>query len=142
MRQSDIEWEILLEALKPLFFLNPAYHAWKRKVEDLREMACDARVLARGRIGARDYCETLLSVCQQTLRRDRAFVIAVPKVTLVTADRSALRDGKESFLERRVRSIIESSRLSHPRLVFAAIAVPLVFATVLTAVAIQWMNEN
>ena len=34
LRQGDIEWEILLEAIKPLFFLNPAYHAWKRKVED------------------------------------------------------------------------------------------------------------
>ena len=37
IRQGDLEWEIVLEALKPLFFLNPAYHAWKRQVEALRE---------------------------------------------------------------------------------------------------------
>ncbi len=33
LRQGDIEWEILLEAIKPIFFLNPAFHGgsarWK-----------------------------------------------------------------------------------------------------------------
>lgn len=137
LRQGDIEWELLLEALKPLFFLNPAFHAWKRKVEDLRELACDSQVLTRGRIGVRDYCETLLSVCQKTLRRDRAFVIAVPKVTLVTADRSALGDGKMSFLERRITSLLSATRLTHPRLVYCAIAMPLIAAIMFTALAIQ-----
>ena len=146
LRQGDIEWEIVLEALKPFFFLNPAYHAWKRKVEDLRELACDSQVLTCGRIGVRDYCDTLLSVCQQTLRRDRAFVIAVPKVTLVTADRSALRDGKTSFLEQRVKSMLDSTRQSHPRLIFCAVGLPMIAATVFTAVAIQrpgdWSHDR
>ncbi len=71
-------------------------------MEDLRELSCDSQVLTRGRIGVRDYCDTLLSVCQNTLRRDRTFVIAVPKVTLVTADRSAFGGSKMSFLEERV----------------------------------------
>ena len=146
LRQGDIEWEILLEAIKPFFFLNPAFHAWKRKVEDLRELACDSQVLTRGRIGVRDYCETLLSVCQQTLRRDRAFVIAVPKVTLVTADRSALRDGKMSFLERRITSLLDASRLSHPQLVYFAIGLPLIAAILFTALAIQktgdWSHDR
>lgn len=137
LRQGDIEWEILLEAIKPFFFLNPAFHAWKRKVEDLRELACDSQVLTRGRIGVRDYCETLLAVCQQTLRRDRAFVIAVPKVTLVTADRSTLRNGELSFLERRIRSLLDASRLSHPQLVYFAVCIPLMAAIVFTALAIQ-----
>lgn len=146
LRQGDIEWEIVLEAIKPFFFLNPAFHAWKRKVEDLRELACDSQVLNRGNIGVRDYCETLLSVCQQTLRRDRAFVIAVPKVTLVTADRSALRDGKMSFLERRITSLLETSRLSHPHLVYLAIGLPLIAAILFTALAIQkpgdWSHDR
>lgn len=146
LRQGDIEWEILLEALKPFFFLNPAYHAWKRKVEDLRELSCDSQVLTRGRIGVRDYCDTLLSVCQQTLRRDRMFVVAVPKVTLVTADRSALRDGKMSFLEKRIASLLENTGLRHPKLVYAAMVLPLIAATMLTAVAIQspgdWSHDR
>lgn len=137
IRRGDIEWEIVLEALKPFFFLNPAFHAWKRQVENLRELCCDSEVMTRGRIGVRDYCDTLLSVCQQTLRRDRVFVVAVPKVTLVTADRSPIRDGRMSFLEQRVTSLLDANRLRHPRLIFAAMVLPLVAAILLTAVAIQ-----
>ncbi len=137
LRQGDIEWEIILEALKPFFFLNPAYHAWKRQVESLREFSCDTEVLQRGRIDVRAYCETLLSICQQTLRRDRLFVVAVPKVTLVTADRSALHQGKRSFLERRISTLLDARRLRRPGLVYAAIMAPLMVATVLTAMAIQ-----
>ncbi|MEL6618645.1 MAG: M56 family metallopeptidase [Pseudomonadota bacterium] len=137
IRQGDLEWEIVLEALKPLFFLNPAYHAWKRQVEALREFNCDSRVLTKGRIDARAYCDTLLSVCQKTLRRDRSFVIAVPKVTLVTADRSSLADSEHSFLHRRILSVLEVRKLTCERLVFAAIAVPLLALITLTTVAIQ-----
>lgn len=137
LRQGDIEWEIVLEALKPFFFLNPAYHAWKRQVENLRELSCDAQVLTRGRIDVRAYCDTLLAVCQQTLRRDRMFVVAVPKVTLVTADRSALRDGRMTFLERRITSLLDRRHLRRPRLLFLATLLPLVAAIMLTAIAIQ-----
>ncbi|MEO9896037.1 MAG: M56 family metallopeptidase [Paracoccaceae bacterium] len=137
VRQGDLEWEIALEALKPFFFLNPAYHAWKRRVEDLRELSCDGEVLARGRVNARRYCDTLLSVCQTALRRDRAFVIAVPKVTLVTADRSSFRDGRMSQLEHRITTLLEGRRIRHPKLIYAAVVLPLVAAIVLTALAIQ-----
>ena len=137
LRQGDIEWEILLEALKPFFFLNPAYHAWKRQVEDLRELSCDSQVLASGRVSIKAYCETLLSVCQQTLRRDRVFVVAVPKVTLVTADRSALRDGKMSFLEQRITTLLDARKLKYQNWVYAALILPLMGAILLTAMAIQ-----
>lgn len=137
IRRGDIEWEILLEALKPFFFLNPAYHAWKRQVEDLRELSCDSEVLSRGSIGIKDYCETLFAVCQNTLRKDRTFAIAVPKVTLVTADRSVIRKPKVSFLEQRVTSLLDANHLRHPNLVFGAIVIPLVAVILLTAVAIQ-----
>ncbi|WP_299622314.1 M56 family metallopeptidase [uncultured Tateyamaria sp.] len=146
LRQGDIEWEILLEVLKPFFFLNPAYHAWKRHVEDLRELSCDQQVLTSGRIGIKAYSDTLLNVCQQTLRRDRTFVVAVPKVTLVTADRSALRDGKMSFLERRIMTLFDARSLRHPRLVYAATVLPLMAAVMLTAMAIQspgdWSHDR
>jgi len=146
IRQGDLEWEIALEALKPLFFLNPAYHAWKRHVEDLREFNCDSAVLSKGRIGLRAYCDTLLSVCQKSLRRDRTFVIAVPKVTLVTADRSALRDGKVSFLEHRILSALNRRRIRFERLLFAAVAAPMVAVLVFATVAIQrpgdWSHDR
>lgn len=137
LRQGDIEWEIVLEALKPFFFLNPAYHAWKHQVENLRELSCDAEVLRRGKIDVCAYCDTLLSVCQQTLRRDRMFVVAVPKVTLVTADRSALLDGRASLLQKRITSLLDLRHLRRPRLLYLATICPLVASIMLTAIAIQ-----
>lgn len=146
IRQGDLEWEILLEALKPIFFLNPAYHAWKRQVEDLREFNCDTRVLYKGRIDVRAYCDTLMSVCQKTLRRDRTFVIAVPKVTLVTADRSAIRDRKRSLLEHRILTLLDMRRVRFERLVYATVAVPMVALVVLATLAIQqpgdWSHDR
>ena len=136
IRQGDLEWEVLLEALKPFFFLNPAYHAWKRQVEHLRELNCDSKVMSYGRIDMRAYCETLLSVCQQTLRRDRAFLLAVPKVTLVTADRTPLKIGK-SLLERRILSVLDARRPRYQKLVFMTAAIPLIAAVAFTSVAIQ-----
>ena len=137
LRQADIGWEIALETLKPLFFLNPAFHAWKRQVEHLRELSCDAEILRRGRINVDEYCETLLSVCQQSLRKDRVFVVAVPKVTLVTADRSNLMNGPRSFLHERIVSVLEQRNFRQSRWLYGAVLAPLVSAIMLTAVVIQ-----
>jgi hypothetical protein len=35
LRQGDIEWEIALAAMRPLFFWNPALILRKRQVEQL-----------------------------------------------------------------------------------------------------------
>ncbi|SPJ29886.1 M56 family metallopeptidase [Falsiruegeria mediterranea] len=137
VRQGDLEWEIILEALKPIFFLNPFFHAWKRQVEELREFNCDSKVLSKGIIDVRTYCDTLLSICQGTLRRDRAFVIAVPKVTLVTADRSSNWNNRPSMLESRVLSALESRPVRFQRLLFLTLLLPLVTALSITAVAVQ-----
>lgn len=37
IRQHDIEWEIALEFLRPLFFWNPAYWSIRRQIRTLRE---------------------------------------------------------------------------------------------------------
>ncbi len=137
IRQGDLEWEILIEALKPVFFLNPVYHAWKRQVENLRELNCDSEVLSRGRIDMREYCDTLLSVCQKTLSRDRDFVIAVPKVTLVSADRPTLRQGGKSFLEARILSLTNLRDAKQSRLAVLALVLPFVAAVALLSLAIQ-----
>ena len=146
IRQGDLEWEIVLETLKPFFFLNPAYHAWKRQIEALREFNCDSQVLGKGRIGAKAYCDTLLSICQTSLRRDRNFVIAVPKVTLVTADRTSLIKGKKTFLERRILSVLQIKRLAYERLVLVGFALPLIVMVAVTTVAIQrpgdWSHDR
>lgn len=137
IRHGDLGWEVLLEALKPLFFLNPCYHAWKRQVEELREFSCDQEVLRKGRVDVRAYCDTLLSICQSTMRKDRAFVIAMPKVTLVTAERSSLRTKTDSLLKLRILSALEAQTLGNRRLVLAAIAAPLIAMMFVATVAIQ-----
>lgn len=146
IRQGDLEWEVVLEALKPVFFLNPAYRAWKSEVEHLRELNCDAKVLSRGRINVRDYCETLLSVCQKTLRKDRTFLLAVPKVTLVTADRTSMFEERRSFLERRILSALEMRRPSTRPLLFIAVCVPLLAAMSMSTLSIQqpgdWSHDR
>ncbi|MGR3714369.1 MAG: M56 family metallopeptidase [Shimia sp.] len=137
IRQGDLEWEIFLEALKPFFFVNPCFHAWKRQVEDLREFSCDSKVLNRGVISVKTYCDTLLSVCQNTLRRDRAFVIAVPKVTLVTADRSSAREGKLGMLESRILSALEQRPAKRQKALFVTAMIPLALALSATTISIQ-----
>ena len=146
IRQGDLGWEIALEALRPLFVLNPAYRAWKRQVEHLRELNCDSEVIGRGRIKAGTYCETLLAVRRKTLQRDRAFVIAVPKVTLLTADRACLFARRQSFLRRRILSALEGRRPRSQKIWFAGIAVPLLAVVSLATVAIQtpgdWSHDR
>ncbi len=137
IRSGDLGWEVLLEALKPLFFLNPCYHAWKRQVEELREFACDSEVLRRGRIDVGVYCDTLLSICQKTLRSDYDFDAATPKVTLVAAERSSSSGECGGLLRQRVMSALERPVFGHRRLLFTAAAAPLVAAILLTSVAIQ-----
>lgn len=146
IRQGDLEWEIALEAIKPLFLLNPAYHIWKREVEHLRELSCDRLVLLRGRIDVRSYCETLLSVSQKTLRDDRDFVLAVPKVSLLTADRVSLFGPKQSFLRDRIVSALDPRRTRFQSLVFLVISAPLLAAALFITVAIQspgdWSHDR
>ncbi|GAA6194396.1 M56 family metallopeptidase [Phaeobacter sp. NW0010-22] len=137
IRQGDLEWEIFLEALKPLFFMNPFFHAWKRQVEDLREFSCDSKVLNRGVIDVRTYCDTLLSVCQNTLRRDRAFVIAVPKVTLVTADRTSAREGKLGMLEHRILSALEHRPVKRQKALSLTVVLLLAITLSVTTISIQ-----
>ncbi len=137
IRQGDLEWEVLIEFLKPIFFLNPAIHAWKHQVEKLRELNCDSEVLSKGRVNLRDYCETLLSVCQTSLRKDRTFSSAVPKVALVTASRSGPKNRPSSLLEERVRTLLNYRPIRHKRMIFALTALPLMLAVTFTALAVQ-----
>lgn len=137
LRQGDISWEILLELLKPVFFLNPVFHVWKKQVEELRELSCDSEVLRRGRINISDYCETLLSVCQKRLRRDRAFLIAFPKVTLVTADRVSEYGVRKNLLSRRIISLFEAKKTLQTKTTTVMFMVPLVVFLSVVTIAIQ-----
>ena len=69
IRAADVEWEIAMEVLRPIFFANPAFYLWKRAFERLRELACDQSVIARRAIPFRDYSACLLDFCAQRLNQ-------------------------------------------------------------------------
>ncbi|KNG94215.1 M56 family metallopeptidase [Pseudaestuariivita atlantica] len=67
MRRADVEWEVALELLRPLFFWNPFFGLWKRGLDRLRELSVDQALMRRGRITPRAYANCLLSVCKASL---------------------------------------------------------------------------
>jgi beta-lactamase regulating signal transducer with metallopeptidase domain len=146
LRQHDVEWEIVLEFLKPVFFWNPAYYIWKRQVEQLRELACDRQVLLRKGYGVADYCQCLLRVCHNSLRRRRLFAVRAPIVALVQTENRLFGQRSAQFLKRRMVSLIDGKAEAHSAVIFACLAVPLIVLTLGASLAIQrpgdWSHDR
>ena len=72
--------------------------------------------------------------------------MAVPKVTLVTADRASLIPRNGSFLEQRITSALTKRRPRRQKLLFALVATPLLVAVTFITVAIQspgdWSHDR
>lgn len=146
LRQRDVEWEIALEFMRPLFFWNPAFYLWKAQIEQLRELSCDQEVLARGRYSIPDYCECLLRVCSHSLRQRKMFSVSLPKVALVQLDEALFGTNSAVFLRRRLMSVIERKSKRHSGLIFGLLAVPLFSMIILSSVAMQkpkdWSHDR
>ena len=82
LRDSDVDWEFGITILTPLFFWNPAFHYFRRQLEELRELSCDQKVLARGRLSIEQYCGCLLRVCADRFHRPKLFQLRLPEVAL------------------------------------------------------------
>ena len=115
IRQGDLGWALIIEALRPLFFWNPAYLFWRREAERLRELACDQQVLARGRFDVRSYCDCLIRVCRNSLRNDRDVQIGVPAVSLVPMRVATAGCRAASTLESRVLSMLRTPQRTRRR---------------------------
>ena len=137
LRQHDVEWEIGLELLRPVFFWNPFFYLWKRQVEMYRELSCDRQVLTRHRFDVAAYCECLIRVCHSSLRRRQLFAWRVPAVGLVHADRWFNGHRSAALLRRRMISLIDGRAERHPNGIFALLLVPLVTVTALAVLSIQ-----
>lgn len=146
LRQRDVEWEIGLELFKSLFFWNPVVHYWKRQIEQLRELSCDQKVLSRRHFDVQDYCDCLLRVCEDTLRRQPAQAIALPRVSLVQFDRRFFRPAGLTLLRRRVDSLFAAATVSDRRKVSFLITAVLVATLTLATIAIQrptgWSHDR
>ncbi len=137
MRQFDLEWEIALELLRPVFFWNPAYYLWKRQVEQLRELSCDQRVLVRKRYDPKIYCDCLLHVCQNSLVKGPLFSVALPKVALIQMDRALFGRNSALFLRQRVNSLLDGNAEKYPKSVFVGLMIPLLAIVAFSTLALQ-----
>lgn len=137
LRQRDVEWEIGMELIKPFFFWNPAFHIWRRQVEELRELSCDRQVLERKGYDVAAYCECLLRVCHNSLRRRRLFALQAPVVALVQAESRLFGHRSTHVLRQRMVALIDGKAERHPGVLTLVLLAPLVGLTFLAAVAIQ-----
>ncbi len=146
LRQSDIEWEIGLEAIKPLFFWNPAFQIWKRNVEHLRELACDQRVLSRKGYDPRAYGACLLRVCDNALKNDTSRSIAMPQVGLVSQERKGLGLMRQDFLKHRVMSMLSAQTPASSGQKIRWVMLPLAALIVFAGISIQkpgdWSHDR
>ncbi|MEM6637198.1 MAG: M56 family metallopeptidase [Pseudomonadota bacterium] len=78
LRQSDVEWELIFEFVRPFLFWNPAFLLWRRAFDRLRELSCDQAVIASKRISPREYAQCLLEFCERkpTKRTVEVFNVA------------------------------------------------------------------
>ena len=137
LRQSDIEWEIGLELLRPVFFWNPVYYVWKRHVEQLRELSCDQQVIARHQYDVEAYCRCLLRVCQNSLSRGHVFSVSLPKVALFKPDRTLFGRSPAVLLRDRMVSLCEGRVERNRRSALIALMVPLFAIVGVASIAIQ-----
>lgn len=141
MRQGDIEWEFILEILRPFFFWNPVFFFWKHQVQKLRELACDQQLVSKKKLSVQAYCECLLKVCRNSIRKDDEFSIALPAVPFVQVDRSPFGLNSARLLKQRVVAIIEPSTVSISRKAYACILLPSMALVILASLAIQSSSD-
>ncbi|MGQ0565839.1 MAG: M56 family metallopeptidase [Gemmobacter sp.] len=137
LRQGDVEWEIGLACLRPLLFWNPAFHIWKRQVEEMRELSCDRRLMARRRLGVAAYCRCLLRVCDDSLTPRRLFAVTMPVVGLLTAERRPFAPRSASLLRRRMEALVEARSEPAPARLSLLLLAPLALLTFAAALAMQ-----
>ena len=142
LRQGDVEWEIGLALLRPLLFWNPAFHLWKRQIEEMRELACDRRLMARRKLGVAAYCQCLLRVCHDSLTPRHLFAVTMPVVGLLTAaprpsTRRRFAPRSAGLLRRRMEALVEARSEPRSTRLSLMLLAPLGILTFTAAVALQ-----
>ncbi|MEX0348876.1 MAG: M56 family metallopeptidase [Paracoccaceae bacterium] len=108
-RQSDLEWELVFELLRPFFFWNPAFNLLKRRFDRLRELACDQAVVSRYRVAPLDYARCLLHFCEKSVGATHSQRL---NVALLSAGR---KDARQELANRLLSLKSTAKQLSAPR---------------------------
>ncbi|MFT6659109.1 M56 family metallopeptidase [Maritalea sp.] len=139
IRHGDVTWEYLWSFVHPLMFWNPAFGLFRKRLNVLRELLCDAALLSRPTFNKRRYCETLLSVAKSMTQRGLTNnVLAVP---FVEPKRHLARRGQSS-LEYRILYALELPS-AHRSIRFGGIGilVPIIGAAMLVLLVLQQPSE-
>lgn len=92
VRNGDLEWVILLEAVRLLCFWNPAAWLWHHEFDCLQEFACDEALVAQHHVKPLAYGHCLLEVA--SAHRGPALLAAsnmVPRFSWLQDPRSQLK---------------------------------------------------
>ena len=145
-RQHDVEWDMALAFLQPLFFWNPAFYLLKKNVGQLREMACDQSLITRRRYDVRAYCECLLRAGRRSMMAGNPVSTIPMSVALVEID--ALRpDISTSMLRLRILALTGyDGRTDGSRLIYLLFMVPLITFVMISAVMMRspadWSHDR
>ena len=145
-RQRDVEWDMALAFLQPLFFWNPAFYLLKKNVGQLREMVCDQSLITRRGYDIRAYCECLLRAGRRSMMAGNPVSTMRLSVALVEVD--ALRPAiSTSKLRLRILALTAyDGRSDASRLLFMLFMVPLIAFVMISAVMMRspadWSHDR
>jgi BlaR1 peptidase M56 len=137
LRQRDVEWEFGFEALRPMLFWNPAFHFWKRRIEELRELACDHRILARKGMDVAAYLQCLLRVCDDSLAPRRPWAVSMPVVGLLHGWPARRLTGQGQMFRRRLEAVVAAVPQPPVPKSLIMLLIPLPAVTLMAALSIQ-----
>ncbi len=108
IRQGDVDAEVLLSLVSPLFVLNPGYWYVSGRLRKLGELSCDRAYLAKGRFDAHSYTTRLLNIAQRGMANHGANHGANPNAFGVPLLGRALPwRGRQSMLKSRILEIAQ-----------------------------------
>ncbi|MCB2094722.1 MAG: M56 family metallopeptidase [Rhodobacteraceae bacterium] len=139
IRQHDVEWEIALELLAPLFFWNPAYWLIRRQLRTLREYACDQEFLARSGLDRHAYGKCLIDVAQRAMARRHLVPSGAFSVPLIDAPASRWTAGS-CKLGRRIHALVRMASCRPSRVCIVCLTLPLSLSLVVMAQSISRPN--
>lgn len=105
-RNGDLEWVLLLEAVKLLCFWNPAAWLWHNEFDCLQEFACDEALVVRRRVTPQAYGTCLLEVA--SANSGHALVAASNM-----APRFSWLQDTQTQLRRRITMLTHARRTQH-----------------------------
>lgn len=141
-RHRDVEFEFLMEAVRPLLWWNPAFYVWRQEMRRVREFACDEAVAARPGFDARAYCECLIRACRSATQERVFFGQKALSVGLIDGAPTGLNHG----LHGRILAITSQKTAPGWRSFWMAMACVFLTATLATSILTQrsgdWSHDR